>query len=149
MRVISVNKPVLVCPPKGQILVVDYQEYWLRWAEKALCSEGFEVDIAFDGRQAFRMAVSGVYDVIVMETVLPPYEDGVFFGEEIRKILPYQRILLFTECNFLVSGDLSPLESLVKRKGLEFGVKPSNFDSRVLVTKINDLLKDSPERMAA
>lgn len=55
----------------AHILVVEDEEKLARFVELELCHEGYEVSKAANGRDALEMAVSGSFDLILLDIMLP------------------------------------------------------------------------------
>lgn len=104
-----------------------------------LVREGFVVDEAADGEQGEQMALSSVYDVIVLDIMLPK-QDGL---DVLRKIRPklIAPVMLLT-----AKG-----ESLDRIIGFELGADdylPKPFEPREFLARIKALIRIS-ERVAA
>ena len=56
---------------KTKILLVEDEEKLARFVELELTYEGYAVDKALNGRDGYEMAVSGVYDLILLDIMLP------------------------------------------------------------------------------
>jgi len=67
-----------------RILVVEDDERVSRFVGRGLAQEGFAVDLARDGRDAFHQALHEPYDAVVLD-ILIPYMDGFEVLGEIRK----------------------------------------------------------------
>ena len=55
----------------AKILLIEDEEKLARFVELELCYEGYAVTKAFDGRTGFDLAVSGSYDLILLDIMLP------------------------------------------------------------------------------
>jgi DNA-binding response OmpR family regulator len=55
----------------GRVLLIDDERRILDFVSRALRSEGFEVDVAAEGAQGLGMALTGRYDVIVLDLLMP------------------------------------------------------------------------------
>ena len=54
-----------------KVLVVDDEKLIVKGIRYSLEQDGMEVEVAYDGRQALEMAQSNVYDVILLDVMLP------------------------------------------------------------------------------
>jgi len=71
-----INKPHLFTPTTGKvvrkrILVVDDEDDTLRFLEKTLLMEGFDVTLAFDGLSALDLAKEERPDLILLDIMMP------------------------------------------------------------------------------
>lgn len=80
---------------KPHILLVEDEETLAIGLEFNLQAEGFEVDLAADGRQALELYVPGKYDLIVLDLMLP-YVDGFEVARRVRTQDARQPILMLT-----------------------------------------------------
>jgi two-component system OmpR family response regulator len=116
-----------------RVLVVDDEPRIVDFVSRALSAEGFRVDGALDGARGLALARTGVYELVVLDLLLPALE-----GESVlRKIIearPTQRVLVLSA--------LSDVETKVRC--LEFGAsdyvaKP--FSLAELVARIRARLR--------
>lgn len=116
-----------------RILVVE-DEYSLADAMgEALKRENYMVDISYEGNSALDMALSGIYDIIILDLMLPNLN-----GLEILKYIREEKISSYVMI-LTAKGELDD-----KVKGLDYGAddymtKP--FSPKVLVAKSKALLK--------
>ncbi|WMB28462.1 response regulator transcription factor [Streptococcus didelphis] len=120
---------------KKQVLLVDDEEHILRLLDYHLSKEGFESDLAYDGRSALKLAETETYDFILLDIMLPQL-DGIEVCKRIR-----------------LKGIQTPI-MMVSAKGEEFDkvlalelgaddymTKP--FSPRELVARIKAILRRS------
>ncbi len=55
----------------SKILIIEDEEKLARFVELELVHEGYEVEKAFDGRAGLDLALTGVYDLILLDVMLP------------------------------------------------------------------------------
>lgn len=67
-----------------RVLVVEDDSGVAGFVRRGLTEEGFAVDVAADGREAFRLALDHPYDVIVLDLMIP-HMDGLEVLREVRK----------------------------------------------------------------
>lgn len=121
-----------------KILVIEDERKAAQYLEKGLRESGYEVEVAEQGEAGLRMAMSGAYDLIVLDIMLPG-RDGWSILHELRKGGKQTPVL------FLTARDT--VEDRVK--GLELGaddylVKPFAFSE--LQARIRSILRRNPQR---
>ena len=67
----------------ARILIVEDEEKMARFVELELMHEGYETGKASDGRSGLEMALSGEYDLMVLDVMLPGLN-----GLEVLRRLP-------------------------------------------------------------
>jgi two-component system, OmpR family, copper resistance phosphate regulon response regulator CusR len=60
----------------NKVLAIDDEPGVLRFVQRALRSEGFDVDTATNGESGFHMALEGSYDVVILDLLMPG-TDGI------------------------------------------------------------------------
>ena len=70
--------------PGGRILVVDDEPHIVELVRYNLAQEGFEVSIAYDGRDAIEKATKEPPDLVILDLMLP-YVDGLEVCRHIRR----------------------------------------------------------------
>jgi two-component system OmpR family response regulator len=88
----SENFPVEVPPTAPRILVIDDEPRILNFIARALDGQGFRVDRAADGRVGAQLAMSGRYDLVILDLVLPD-SDGTEILTDVLAHRPEQRVL--------------------------------------------------------
>lgn len=78
-----------------QILVVEDEKRLAEALQQILTEKKYMVDLAFDGVDGFDMAVSGIYDVIILDVMLPKM-NGLQVAENLRKEKLSTPILMLT-----------------------------------------------------
>ena len=81
--------------PKARILVVEDDAALLRGLLDVLVYNGYEVKGVEDGGQALDMGLKDVFDLILLDVMLPTL-DGFAICREIRKQKPSQGIIMIT-----------------------------------------------------
>lgn len=76
-----------------KILVVDDEKLLVKGIRFNLESEGYAVDVAYDGETAVSMARGGTYDLILLDLMMPK-KDGIQVCEEIRRFSTVPIIML-------------------------------------------------------
>jgi DNA-binding response OmpR family regulator len=77
------------------VLVVEDDPRIARVVEQALVEAGHRVDVAYDGLDALTRAEPGVYDLIVLDLMLPEL-DGITVARELRRERVRTPILMLT-----------------------------------------------------
>ncbi len=103
-----------------RILVVDDEKLMVKGIRFSLEQDGMEVDCAYDGKEALRLAKEQTYDLILLDVMLPQY-DGFTLCQMIREFSDVPIIMLTAKG-----------EDMDKILGLEYGAddyitKPFNI----------------------
>jgi two-component system alkaline phosphatase synthesis response regulator PhoP len=122
-----------------RILLVEDEKGLVLTLTDRFQSEGFEVDTASDGQLGFDMAMTGAYDLIVLDVMLPK-KNGYDVCRDIRKNGIETPVLMLT-----AKG-----ETIDKVLGLKLGAddyltKP--FEVIELLARVEALLRRSPATM--
>jgi DNA-binding response OmpR family regulator len=120
-----------------RVLIVEDEKYIARSVEKVLKNNNYVVDLAHDGEYGLDCALSEIYDVIVLDIMLPKM-DGLSVLKEIRKAGIKTAVIMLT-----AKGDLGD-----KIKGLDLGAddylaKP--FYTEELLARLRALTRRTPE----
>ncbi len=116
-----------------RVLVIEDEKLLADSIKSLLSKKGFEVDIAYDGERGYEYAELGIYDLIILDIMIPKID-----GYEIAKKIRAKRI----GTPILILTAKSELEDRIA--GLNSGAdyyltKP--FDTRELLACINALLR--------
>ena len=122
-----------------RILVVEDEKRLASYLANGLRETGYAVDVANDGEEGAHLAKSGLYDIIVLDILLPK-QSGFEVIREVRRAGIQSSILCLT----------ARTEPNDKITGLDLGAddylgKPFNFSE--LLARVRALLRRSP-RMA-
>ena len=103
-----------------KVLVVDDEKLIVKGIRFSLEQDGMQVDTAFDGEEALKLARENTYDIILLDVMLPKY-DGFEVCQQIREYSDVPIIMLTAK------GD-----DMDKILGLEYGAddyitKPFNI----------------------
>ncbi len=119
-----------------KILIVEDEPKTAAFIKRGFVEEGFSADLATDGPDGLHLALTGVYDLIVLDVMLPK-QDGWSVLTQIKERLPRQPVIL-----------LSALDAVSHRvKGLDLGaddylVKPFAFSE--LLARVRNALRRTP-----
>jgi UDP-3-O-[3-hydroxymyristoyl] N-acetylglucosamine deacetylase len=119
-----------------RILLVDDSPDVTRVCAQILGDEGFEVDVAYRGRQALSMLKEkGDYDVLIVDFALPDIS-GLDLLHSLERDIPA----------ILISGYLSEseMETISRLEGIAFLRKP--FPITALATAVKRVLKERGPR---
>ncbi|MBN8823189.1 MULTISPECIES: response regulator transcription factor [unclassified Spirosoma] len=116
-----------------KILLVEDEVSLASFIRKGIESEGYEIDLAYDGLVGQRMANNNSYDVIVLDVNLP-YINGFELCRQIKQESPKQSILLLTALD-----SLPDKESGFGAGADDYLVKP--FEFRELLLRIKALAR--------
>ncbi len=78
-----------------QILVVEDEKRLAEALQQILSEKKYMVDLAFDGADGYDMAVSGIYDIIILDVMLPKM-NGLQVAQKLRKEKISTPILMLT-----------------------------------------------------
>ena len=117
-----------------KVLVVDDEKLIVKGIRFSLEQDGMEVDCAYDGEEALRMAREKEYDIILLDVMLPKL-DGFEVCQQIRDFSDMPIVMLTAKS-----------EDMDKILGLEYGAddyitKP--FSLAVLRARVNAQLRRS------
>ena len=82
-------------PGKPRILVVEDEAAIREGLADVLVYHGYRVDAVADGREGLKRALSGQYDLLLLDVMLPG-RDGFAICDEVRKVDREQPIILLT-----------------------------------------------------
>ena len=92
-----------------RVLVVDDEKLIVKGIRFSLEQDGYDVDCAYDGEEALKLAKENAYDIILLDVMLPKY-DGFEVCQQIREYSDVPIIMLTAK------GD-----DMDKILGLEYG----------------------------
>ncbi len=78
-----------------QILVVEDEKHLARALKQILTEQKYMVDVVYDGNDGLDYALSGIYDVIILDIMLP-FKDGFQVAYELRRKKIDTPILMLT-----------------------------------------------------
>ncbi|WP_116998519.1 response regulator transcription factor [Desertimonas flava] len=116
-----------------KLLVVEDDRKIAAAVRRGLEAEGFTVDVAHDGDDGWWMATEGVYDLIVLDLMLPG-RNGFVICRDLRAAGDWTPILMLTA----KAGDLDEAEGL-ETGADDYLTKPFSFP--VLVARIRSLMR--------
>lgn len=78
-----------------KILIVEDEKRLAEATAAMLSRHAYTVDVAFDGETGAQKAGSGIYDMVILDVMLPK-KDGFEILEEIRSLAPETRVIMLT-----------------------------------------------------
>ncbi|GAA0182800.1 nitrogen fixation sigma-54 dependent transcriptional regulator GnfM [Clostridium sediminicola] len=121
-----------------KILVSDDEVNILKVIREELESEGYEVDLAYDGEDANKKIRKNKYDVAILDIRMPK-KDGIQVLKEMRSISPETIVIIMT-----AFGTIENAIEAIKIGAYDYLTKP--FDSNELINKIQQALKIKEKR---
>ena len=114
-----------------KILYVEDEKYMARAVAQVLKKNNYSVDLCHDGESGLDMALTGLYDIIILDVMLPK-RDGISVLRELRRDGSETPVILLT-----ARGDLED-----KVKGLDSGADdylPKPFQAEELLARLRAL----------
>jgi DNA-binding response OmpR family regulator len=78
-----------------RVLVADDETRIVSFVSRVLSSQGWSVDGAHDGRQAVAMGLNGLYDLVILDLLMPGY-DGLEVLRRLQESRPGQRVMMLS-----------------------------------------------------
>lgn len=122
-----------------RILLVDDSKKLTSFISRGLKAERYAVNCAFDGKTAEEKALTGVYDLIILDLMLP-IKGGVAVCKSLRKKGIHTPILMLT-----AKGELSDRVAGLNAGADDYLVKP--FDFVELSARIRALLRRPQKKL--
>lgn len=120
--------------PFGRVLVVEDDPYLSELVGDYLVDKGFAVDYATDGDQGYRLAVENLYDVIVLDLMLPGM-DGMEVCRKLRNEALKSTPLLMLTARDSVADKVAGLDAGAD----DYLVKP--FELQELEARVRALIR--------
>lgn len=120
-----------------RVLMVEDEKYTARAVAEILKKNHYAVDLAYDGEEGLDFALTDVYDIIILDIMLPR-KDGLTILKEIRAAGIDAPVILLT-----AKGQLED-----KVKGLDFGADdylPKPYHTDELLARLRALNRRKPE----
>ena len=114
---------------KFKLLLVDDEKTMVKYLSKQLLKKGFDIDVAYSGKEALAHISKKDFDVVLLD-VLMPEMDGIETLREIKHITPTTEVIMWTGHASVEAG----IEGM-KAGAFNYIMKP--FDPNELVTEIN------------
>jgi DNA-binding response OmpR family regulator len=121
----------------SRVLVIDDEPKLVGFVRRALATNGISADGAIDGVRGLQLALSGVYELVVLDLLMPG-TDGTSVLEQTVLRLPQQQVLILSA--------FSDLETKLRCFGLgaaDYLTKP--FALAELLARVRARLRRGPE----
>ncbi|MCX8104673.1 MAG: response regulator transcription factor [Ignavibacterium album] len=116
-----------------RILVVEDEKKVASFIKKGLEEEYYSVDVAFDGKEGLKLALSEEYDLIILDLMLP-FKDGLSILKELRSEKIFTPVLILTARD-TIQDIVTGLDSGAD----DYLAKPFSFEE--LLARIRALLR--------
>jgi len=129
---------VVARPVTSRILVVDDEPLIRDMVTRALEAAGYLIDSAADGATALALALSGEYQLVILDIVIPP-TDGRQVLRQIRRLRPDQRVLVLS-CLSDVTAKVDLLDAGAK----DYLTKPFALDELLARVRVQLRADEQP-----
>ncbi len=123
-----------------RILVVEDNQKLAKYIKQMFEEDGYAVDTASDGESGERMAQSGVYDLVVLDIMLP-LKDGIAVCRDLREENNTVPIIMLTS-----KGDIDDKVLGLDSGADDYMLKP--FEMKELMARTRSLLRRPQETFA-
>jgi DNA-binding NtrC family response regulator len=110
-----------------KVLVVDDEEPLRRLLDKELTRKGFSVDVAADGKTALELAKQTVYDVVLLD-IMMPVMDGISVMKKLRTDPAAPAIIVLTG-----KATVETAVEAMKHGAYDYLTKPYKLDELVII----------------
>lgn len=124
-----------------RLLVVEDEERLGRFVARALCAEGYDVDVALTGPEGLAGALTGSYALLLLDLMLPGM-DGADVLRELLRQRPDQRVLVISAI-----PDVDVRVQVLELGAVDFLAKP--FALAELTARVRARLRGEPSVPAA
>jgi DNA-binding response OmpR family regulator len=128
---------VVTGPVHSRILVVDDEPQIRDIVTRALEAAGYGIDSAPDGATGLSLALSGGYQLVILDVVMP-VKDGRQVLRQLRQLRPDQRVLVLS-CLSDVTAKVDLLDAGAK----DYLTKPFSLDE--LLARVRVQLRTDPQ----
>jgi DNA-binding response OmpR family regulator len=128
---------VVTGPVRSRILVVDDEPQIRDIVARALEAAGYGIDSAPDGATGLSLALSGEYQLVILDVVMP-VKDGRQVLRQLQRLRPDQRVLVLS-CLSDVTAKVDLLDAGAK----DYLTKPFSLDE--LLARVRVQLRTDPQ----
>ena len=114
---------------KAKLLIVDDEKHIREGLEKALTIDGYDVDLASDGRLAMDLINEGDVDLIITDLKMPNLSGEELMKETIERY-PYLPVIILTG-----HGTIENAVEAMRNGAYDYITKPLNIDKLSLIVK--------------
>jgi len=128
-----------------RILIADDEQYIRELYQEVLVAEGYDVDIAKDGKEAYDKIIEGGYHLIALDVIMPQM-DGLSILEQLQNHKPKKAngpIILLTS---LIND---PAVREASEKGVSKIVYKTEVNPEQFVKIVSTLMSNLPAKKAA
>jgi DNA-binding response OmpR family regulator len=106
----------------ARILLIDDEQRVLRFVSRGLRAEGYVVDSADNGTDGLRMSLTGAYDLIILDLLMPGLDGPTVLRRIVRK-LPEQQVMVLSS----LTGTATKVSCFEEGAG-DYLAKPFSLD---------------------
>ena len=121
-----------------RILIVEDEVGIARFLERALGAEGFATEVAGDGASGERLALTGDFDLVLLDSMLPR-KGGLEVLAEIRRVRPEVPVIMLTAL-----GEKEDVVAGLDRGADDYVTKPFNLEE--LLARVRAQLRRPAQR---
>jgi DNA-binding NtrC family response regulator len=114
---------------KAKLLIVDDEKHIREGLEKALALDGYEVELASDGREALDLIEEGDIDLVITDLKMPQISGEELLKESLDRI-PYLPVIILTG-----HGTIENAVEAMRNGAYDYITKPLNIDKLSLIVK--------------
>jgi len=120
---------------KAKLLIVDDEKHIREGLEKALTSDGYDVELASDGKQGLERIEEGDIDLVITDLKMPSISGEELMKEAVDRF-PYLPIIILTG-----HGTIENAVQAMRNGAYDYLTKPLNIDKLSLI--VNRALENS------
>jgi len=114
---------------EAKLLIVDDEKHIREGLEKALSLDGYEVELASDGRKALDLIEEGDVDLVITDLKMPQISGEELLKETLDRI-PYLPVIILTG-----HGTIENAVEAMRNGAYDYITKPLNIDKLSLIVK--------------
>lgn len=91
----ATTEPIGDAPLSGRVLIIDDEPRIVNFVRRGLQAEGLDVDPALGGEEGLRLALTGSYDLVILDLVMPGLDGQTLLRRLVRE-KPSQPVLVLS-----------------------------------------------------
>jgi two-component system, OmpR family, copper resistance phosphate regulon response regulator CusR len=91
----ATTEPIADAPLSGRVLIIDDEPRIVNFVRRGLQAEGLDVDPALEGEEGLRLALTGSYDLVILDLVMPGLDGQALLRRLVRE-KPSQPVLILS-----------------------------------------------------
>jgi two-component system, OmpR family, copper resistance phosphate regulon response regulator CusR len=91
----ATTEPIADAPLSGRVLIIDDEPRIVDFVRRGLQAEGLDVDPALEGEEGLRLALTGSYDLVILDLVMPGLDGQTLLRRLVRE-KPSQPVLILS-----------------------------------------------------